>query len=498
MGDLGWLFGSGFMPHGHCYRWEPGVLWLNVGSDALIALAYYSIPTSLFVFMRRRADVVFPSMFALFGAFIFACGTTHLIAIWTVWKPFYGIEGLVKAATAVLSLVTAALLVRLLPQALALPSPRALERANAALAAEVAQRKHAEERSHTLLESAPDGMVIIDADGHITFANAQTEALFGIPRTELLGQSIEILIPERLRESHLRHRADYLRGPRLRPMGAGLALHGRRRDGSEFPVEISLSPLRSDGETLVTAAIRDITARRRAEDTVRDYAARLAALSRQLLTTQEAERRSIACELHDEIGQSLTALKLGLVTCREHLATPLLDESVTIVEHVLKNVRELSLGLRPALLDDLGLAAALRWFVDRQARRVGWVGSVAVEGLDQRIPAAIEIACFRVVQEAVTNVARHAGADRVAVSVRLVDEEIEIVVRDDGKGMDVTNARKGALGGAGLGLLGMEERVSSLGGRLDVTSADGVGTVVRAFIPYDVAAAPPAESAATS
>jgi PAS domain S-box-containing protein len=477
------LFESDFMPHGHCYRWEPAVLWLNVASDALIALAYYSIPTSLATFGRRRPDIGFQWMTALFVAFIFACGTTHAMAIWTVWHPDYGLEGLVKAATALLSSATAVLLVRLLPQALALPSPTALEAANAALAAEVDRRKIAEERYRTLLESAPDGMVISDATGCITFANAQTEALFGMPRAELIGQNIEILIPERLRRSHVGHRTAYLDEPRLRPMGAGLALHGRRRDGSEFPVEISLSPLQTDSGILVTAAIRDITERRRAEDIVREYGERLEALSRQLLSTQEIERRTIACELHDEIGQSLTALKLGLGTCRERMATPMLDESVTLVERVLQQVRELSLGLRPSLLDDLGLAAALRWFVDRQARRAGWTGHVDAEGLDRRFSPEVEIGCFRVVQEAVTNVVRHANARHVTVSARQVESGIAIAVRDDGRGMDVGSARRGALLGASMGIFGMEERVSLLGGHFEIVSEVGEGTEVRAFIP---------------
>ncbi|MEO6030025.1 MAG: PAS domain S-box protein, partial [Candidatus Binatia bacterium] len=474
---MGTLFGSGFMPHGHCYLWQPGVLWLNVGSDALIALAYYSIPVGLAVVMRRRSDIVFPSMFALFAAFIFACGTTHLMAIWTVWNPVYGVEGLVKAATAGLSVLTAILLFRLLPEALALPTSAAieaanaaLEAANAALAIEVGQRKRAEEGFRNLLESAPDGMVIADAAGCITFANAQTEVLFGFPRAELIGQSIETLVPERLRDSHAAHRTSYLCGPRLRPMGAGLALHGRRRDGSEFPIEISLSPLETEGGTLVTAAIRDITERREAEETVREYGVRLEALSRQLLTTQEAERRAIAAELHDEIGQSLTALKLGLDRCRQRPEPAVLEENIGLVEHVLQEVRELSRGLRPAHLDELGLAAALRWFVDRQARRAGWVGRVEADGLEPRLAPDLEVACFRIAQEAITNVMRHAGADHVTVRVQRIGGGIEILVHDDGCGMDVAGARRSALRGVSMGLLGMEERVSSLGGRLEVTS----------------------------
>jgi PAS domain S-box-containing protein len=491
MGDW-WpaLFGTGFMPHGHCYRWDPAVLWLHVGSDAVIALAYYSIPLTLARFARHRPDLGLPSVIAGFVAFIFACGTTHVLAIWTVWQPAYGLEGIVKALTAVVSIATAVGLVRMLPAALALPSPRALEAANAALAAEVERRRHAEERYRTLLESAPDGMVIADAGGRITFANAQTEALFGIPRAELVGQTIETLIPEAQRGSHEAHRTAFLREPRLRPMGAGLELRGRRRDGSEFPVEISLSPLRTEHGTLVTAAIRDITVRQRAEQTVREYAVRLEGLSRQLLTAQEWERRTIAHELHDEIGQSLTALKLILGGCRDRLDTPMLDESLALVDELLQQVRELSRGLRPSMLDDFGLAPALRWFVDRQAQRTGFVGHVEAEGLDRRFGPEVEVACFRVVQEAVTNVMRHAAARHVTVKLRLADDVITIRVRDDGVGMDVAQARHRALRGVSMGILGMEDRVSLLGGRFAITSTVGTGTEVAASIPLAAVAAP--------
>ncbi len=482
----GWsvaLFDSDFMPHGHCYIWQPAVLWLNVAADAVIALAYYSIPTSLTIFRRRRPDMEFSWMLGLFVAFIFACGTTHVMAIWTVWRPVYGVETLVKVATAAISIVAAVLLVRILPRVLALPSLTALETANAALAAEVDRRTHAEERYRTLLESAPDGMVICDADGRITFANTQAESLFAVPRAELVGQNVEVLIPGRLRDLHVDHRTAYLREPRLRPMGAGLSLRARRRDGSEFPVEISLSPLATASGTLVIATIRDITARRRAETIVREYAHRLEVLSRQLLTTQESERRALARELHDEVGQSLTALKIGLGTCRERLATSMLDESVELVDRLLQQTRELSLDLRPPLLDDLGLVAAIRWYVDRQAQRGGWTAHIDAEDLDRRLPAEVESACFRVVQEAITNVMRHADARHVVVAVQRIDDEIALTVRDDGAGMDVAAARRRSLHGASLGLMGMEERVSLLGGRLTIASEAGRGTELRAFLP---------------
>src|SRR4051812_47326224 len=128
------LFSSDeFMPHGHCYLWQPGIVWLHVVSDALIALAYTTIPFTLLYFVRRRRDLPFTWIFLCFGLFIVACGATHYLEIVTLWKPWYWLSGIVKAITALASLPTAVLLVRLIPRALALPSPDDLRRATEAL-----------------------------------------------------------------------------------------------------------------------------------------------------------------------------------------------------------------------------------------------------------------------------------------------------------------------------------------------------------------------------
>jgi PAS domain S-box-containing protein len=134
-----------FIPHGHCYLWKPGLVWLHLLSDVLTGLAYYSIPVMLIYFVRKRRDVPFDWMFLMFSTFIVACGTTHLMDVWTLWYPTYWVSGLIKAITAFVSVVTALELVPLIPQALALPSPAQLEAANCQLAKEIAERKRTEE-----------------------------------------------------------------------------------------------------------------------------------------------------------------------------------------------------------------------------------------------------------------------------------------------------------------------------------------------------------------
>jgi two-component system NtrC family sensor kinase len=138
------------MPHGHCYLWRPEIIWLHVVSDGLISLAYFLIPFVLVHLVRKRRDLAFDWMFVLFGTFVLACGTTHVMAIWTLWHPVYRLEGVIKAITALASLPTAFLLLRLVPQAMALPSPEQLRIANRSLEREIADRKIAEKEIRTL------------------------------------------------------------------------------------------------------------------------------------------------------------------------------------------------------------------------------------------------------------------------------------------------------------------------------------------------------------
>jgi two-component system sensor histidine kinase UhpB len=231
-------------------------------------------------------------------------------------------------------------------------------------------------------------------------------------------------------------------------------------------------PIRSYGTNA------DITERKHAEQELARRTQQLEALSRKLIEAQEAERRAVARELHDDFGQVLTALKLNLQR-RERDDS----ESIALVDGAIARMRDLAQDLRPPLLDEQGLDASLRWYVEREATRAGLVFRLALTHLDRRPPAAVETTCFRVAQEALTNVIRHAQAHVVEVELGPMAGMLQLVVRDDGRGFDVPAARLRAAHGGSQGLLSMQERVALAGGNLEIDSAPGRGTSVRARLP---------------
>ena len=216
---------------------------------------------------------------------------------------------------------------------------------------------------------------------------------------------------------------------------------------------------------------------------------RLEDLSRRLIRAQENERRHIARELHDEIGQALTAVEIHLQGMTRSAeadgaeARARLEECIALIERTLSQVRGIALDLRPSLLDDLGLIAALRSHVKLQARLAGFAAEFTADGPEGRVEPALETACFRVAQEALNNIVRHAGAAKVSVEVHRHADTLHLVVCDDGAGFDPSSAGIRTADSTSMGLLGMEERVALIGGRFVIQSEPGRGTKIHAWFP---------------
>jgi len=213
----------------------------------------------------------------------------------------------------------------------------------------------------------------------------------------------------------------------------------------------------------------------------------LQALSHRLLQVQERERQYLARELHEEIGQSLTALLMHLQVLETELAQssggPPLQDNISLIQTMVSQVRNLSLDLRPPMLDNLGLVEALRWYLRRQSQHTGISMDLFATGAGIRPDRVIEETCFRVVQEAITNAVRHANAQNVWVELQQTEEALELSVHDDGKGFDLDGTHREPKVESGIGLLGMEERLRQIGGRLVIQSTLGEGTDVQITVP---------------
>jgi two-component system sensor histidine kinase UhpB len=306
------------------------------------------------------------------------------------------------------------------------------------------------------------------------------ESFRGVPNE---AQLYELIHPDD-RQHHQQVFNEALQGSRLfdvevrfvRPNGGIRFVHIR----DEIVRDEAGKPIRMFG------AVQDITERKQAAKELNEANDQLRFLSRRLFHVQEEERRHLARELHDEVGQALTATKLNLKIITPDVpasAVGRLKDSIQLLDRLLGQVRQLSLDLRPPLLDQLGLVPTVRWLVDEQGQRTGLHMSFTASVDDLKIDPAVQIACFRVVQEAITNVIRHSHAKSVKVDLRREADRLWLNVRDDGVGFDPAAIQRGAERHSSLGLVSMKERTLLVRGGLEVRSARGGGTEIRAWFP---------------
>jgi PAS domain S-box-containing protein len=332
-----------------------------------------------------------------------------------------------------------------------------------------------------IVERATEGIWIIDQNGLTEYINDRGAEILGYTAAEMMGRSpVDFFHPEdrEAAAQRIHHRPQ---------RNSTLEVRYRRKDGSAIWAHLSRSPfLDADGKHLGTLGMfSDITDRKLAEAKLRESSEALEVLFWRLLEVQESERRFVARELHDEIGQILTAVSINLHATKNLTTTDArkrLDECLSIVDRAIQQVRSMSLELRPSMLDDLGLDAALRWYADRQSQRTGVAIQLSVH-IPVRLPPEIETTCFRIVQEALANTFEHAAAKHVWVAIDRQPELVELVIQDDGVGFDVEAARERFAAGVNIGLLGMHERVRLLGGEMVIESAPAEGTEIRLQIP---------------
>jgi PAS domain S-box-containing protein len=349
-----------------------------------------------------------------------------------------------------------------------------------------------------LLETAAQGIVSVDAGGKILSANEAIENMFGWKRGELLGQPLERLLPSALRHAHAEHRGHYFAAPHPRLMGGGLHLAGERKDGSTFPIEVSLNHVTTDSGGRAFAFVTDITERQRAAAALRERTAeleyrtmQLSRMASDLTLAEQNAREQIAKTLHDGLQQLLVIVSLNLQQQVKrdseggHTPSEALEQAKHHLDEAIAAARSLNFELFPPVLQHSGLPVALTWLAHWTQTKYGLKVTVSADPHADSARKDVRTLIFESVRELLFNAVKHAKADRVALDVTLdADERLCITVSDKGIGFDPASLNDRTKDGeVGWGLFSIRERVTLLGGRLDIESAPGKGTRFRLVAP---------------
>ena len=359
---------------------------------------------------------------------------------------------------------------------------------NQTLVMEIAEHIHTEQalrlsqgRLADILDLAEDAIIVTERDRSITLFNQGAAKLFGYDPSEVLGKPIDLLLPERFWIAHSSSiNTSTHHSESTHRMAQRCEVVGLKKDGCEFPAEASISLLSVGSRTTFTLIVRDITDRLRTER-------QLQSLTAKLMTAQEEERRRIARELHDDINQrlALVAIDIGNMLSTPSTMTTQAQKTIQSLNQRLAkisdDVRRMAYKFHPSILDDLGLTAALKQMADEWSEKTGIETVVVGEAMADPLPRDVASCLYRVTQESLANIMKHARAARVEVELTCDGQEITLSIQDTGVGFDLKDAQTRH---SGLGLVNMRERVRSVQGRLDISSEQGRGTCISVHIPF--------------
>jgi PAS domain S-box-containing protein len=351
--------------------------------------------------------------------------------------------------------------------------------------------REAQARFEGVIDSAMDAIISIDETQRVVLFNAAAERMFGCAAAEALGQSLDRFIPARLRAAHRAHVHSFgVTGVTSRAMGKLGDLIALRADGREFPIEASISQTEVSGAKVFTVILRDTTERKEAEEALSRSEGQLRALAARLQRAREEEAIRIARELHDQLGRCLTTIKMDVTLIEQMASGQLTAETIrsihektrameAAIDEAVHVVRKISTELRPGILDDLGLAAAIEWQAKDFQKRSGVSCVLNITEADLDVGREQATAVFRTFQEILTNVARHSKAEKVWVNLDAQDGILMLEVEDNGVGISPeTLGQRHA-----LGLLGMRERAAIFGGEVEIGGIPGKGTTVIVRMP---------------
>ncbi|MBM2770020.1 PAS domain S-box protein [Burkholderia anthina] len=348
-----------------------------------------------------------------------------------------------------------------------------------------------DDRMMAIIRSSMEAIMTVDERQTIVIFNPAAERVFGVSAMDAIGAPLARFIPERFRAAHAAHVEQFgVTGVSERQMGRQRVLFGLRGDGTEFPIEASISQIRDGAGKLYTVMLRDVTERVRAENALKQSREELRELSANLQNVREEEKTRIARELHDDLGQQLTALKMDLSAVELGLAGGVVPNTGVreqlggmhrLIDSTVASVRRIAADLRPVMLDDLGLVPAIEWLANDFTRRYRITVERDLAPVDAALTSAGATTLFRIVQEALTNVARHADATNVKLALKIEDGYCMLRIADNGHG--VPAPRRDAHDRPSFGLIGIRERAHMLDGTVTIDNRPGAGFTITVALP---------------